>query len=149
MHQNLKSLKLKYNDFTVAFTGHSLGGALAEHAALDCVKSGLISGTEADEVSFAGPSPVYTFGEPRIGNWYLSQEVEKVLTNYFRITHKRDIVPHIPPCGPTLTSGCYIPEASSINKIFAGYHARTEVFYPGRGSTKVICAEGESSKCSN
>lgn len=57
--------------------------------------SGLVEVKEADEFGFDGSPYIYTYGEPRIGNYYLSQEVDKHFSGrYFRVTHASDIVPH-------------------------------------------------------
>ena len=50
-----------HKDYTVVFTGHSLGGALTVHAAIDS----LLNGLESSKIK------VYTFGQPRIGNKFL------------------------------------------------------------------------------
>ena len=99
---------------------------------------------EADGIGFAGSALLYTYGEPRIGNWYISQIVNQYYKGrYWRVTHSHDIVPHVPPCGPTITSGCYVPSATS-NALYGGYHAGYEIYYPGSGSNYVECDEGES-----
>ena len=76
-----------YSEYRIVFTGHSLGGAMTVHAAIDAILSGWIS---SDRVA------VYTFGQPRVGN----SKFGKVLTNntqeVFRIVHNRDLVAHIP-----------------------------------------------------
>lgn len=46
-------------DFKLVFTGHSLGGALAVHAATDMYLEGLRTGDNMK---------VYTYGMPRVGN---------------------------------------------------------------------------------
>ena len=52
-------------------TGHSLGGAFAEHAALDAVLSGWVTWVKDSKPL------LYTYGEPRIGNYQLAMEVKK------------------------------------------------------------------------
>lgn len=68
-------------------TGHSLGGAIAVHAALDLVSINLKVDT------------LYTYGAPRVGDkkfaeWFV--DFSKIKSIY-RITHARDPVPHLPP----------------------------------------------------
>jgi pimeloyl-ACP methyl ester carboxylesterase len=65
--------------------GHSMGGALAQLAALD--------------VRFAGAASrvhVYTFGAPRIGNDAFADVVRAYTQEAWRFTHNRDIVPSVP-----------------------------------------------------
>lgn len=38
-----------------------------------------------------------TFGQPRIGNAAFASYYSRMVPNTFRITHERDIVPHLPP----------------------------------------------------
>ena len=53
-------------------TGHSLGGALAVHCAIDVLAKNLKEGEDMK---------VYTYGQPRIGNYkfedFLSNQVEE------------------------------------------------------------------------
>ena len=77
---------LKPQGKKVYFTGHSLGGALAQLAATSAAKSGLA--IEA----------VYTSATPRIGDAEFLRDAEISLPNkiYTLVTDK-DVVPHIPP----------------------------------------------------
>lgn len=66
--------------------GHSMGGALAQLAALDLkIAHGL------KDVK------VYTFGAPRLGNSVFSDFFNEHVTEAWRFTHGRDIVPSVPP----------------------------------------------------
>ena len=41
---------------------------------------------------------VYTFGEPRIGNQYLVEEINSIAGLYiYRVVLEKDPVPHLPP----------------------------------------------------
>ena len=67
-------------------TGHSLGAALAEIAALDLAATVVM------------PTSLYTFGCPRVGDdtWY--KYFDTALTGeHYRVTHYADPVPHLPP----------------------------------------------------
>lgn len=67
-------------------TGHSLGGALATVAAASLVKQ---------KFKIQG---VYTFGQPRVGDWIFATEIGLLLQGkVFRFVNNNDIVPHIPP----------------------------------------------------
>ena len=68
----LANILLERPNYQVIFCGHSLGGALAEHAALDSVLVGLTQIQEPNGSEFAGSPLLYTYGEPRIGNYFLS-----------------------------------------------------------------------------
>lgn len=73
----------------VYFTGHSLGGAVANVLAF-------FASYESDIVV----DGVYTFGEPRTGNdSYLSCHDAKLRTKTFRFINNRDVVSRVPPFG--------------------------------------------------
>jgi len=88
---------------SVAVAGHSLGGALAQLAALDL--AGLAGGDDG------GPNPrlpsdlvvrVASFGSPRVGNAdfvdYLTASLAAVTGGgHWRVTHGHDPVPSLPP----------------------------------------------------
>lgn len=66
--------------------GHSMGGALAHLAALDLkIEHGL------------SDVKVYTFGAPRVGNAAFAEFFDSQVTEAWRFTHGRDIVPSVPP----------------------------------------------------
>jgi predicted lipase len=66
--------------------GHSMGGALAQLAALDI------------KIMYKLPDvKVYTFGSPRVGNSVFEQFFASLMTESWRFTHGRDIVPSVPP----------------------------------------------------
>jgi hypothetical protein len=70
-------------------TGVSLGGALATVASYD-LKMYLKSQRINPYFLF------YTFGAPRIGNYYLAREINREST-IFRVVDAADPVPHLPP----------------------------------------------------
>ncbi|KAG8347147.1 putative Lipase (class 3) [Trypanosoma vivax] len=86
----------KHQGRSLLVTGHSLGGALALFTAIDLA---LFFG--------GGARPhgtkifLYTFGKPRVGNSAFVSWVHSVFRanghESYRITHKADIVPHLPP----------------------------------------------------
>lgn len=101
-------------------TGHSLGGAIAVHAALDIANQ-------------YGPiDSFFTFGQPRVGNrqfaQYFNEKMER--SSPFRVTHQRDPVPHVP------------------TEIQGFVHQDTEVFYNFDSSSYKICGKGEDGACS-
>lgn len=70
----------------VVVTGHSMGGALASFCALDLAMS-------------FGSNNVHlmTFGQPRVGNAAFASYFAQYVPYTVRMTHERDIVPHLPP----------------------------------------------------
>lgn len=66
--------------------GHSMGGALAQLAALDIA---VMFGVKDIKV--------YTFGAPRVGNNVFEEFFASMVTESWRFTHGRDIVPSVPP----------------------------------------------------
>ncbi|RCN30529.1 triacylglycerol lipase [Ancylostoma caninum] len=128
-----------YSNYTVTFTGHSLGGALAAVAAARTVAEGLRPGHQLT---------VYTFGEPRVGNVDFAASFDELIQNSYRVVFGNDIVPHMPPCKKTwIFTGACVP--SPI------WHHGTEIWYPESmsvGSNYVECVgepRGEDATCSN
>lgn len=64
----------------IFYTGHSLGGALAEAAAT------MNEGT---------PTAVYTFGAPRFGDSSTTASIAHI--PFYRVVHSADLVPSLPP----------------------------------------------------
>ena len=80
----LAALTTQYPGYQLIVTGHSLGGAVATLAGLTLLN--------------AGYSPtVYSFGSPRVGNAPFAAYTSKILVYNYRVTHYRDLIPHIPP----------------------------------------------------
>jgi hypothetical protein len=78
----VKRLKGLYGSYAVKVTGHSLGAALAQLTSMDLIHAGIAA-------------TVYNFGQPRVGDKaYASFATNKVTT--WRVTHNKDIVPHVP-----------------------------------------------------
>lgn len=74
---------MKYSTNKAKATGHSLGAALAYLAAMDLLKAGY-------DVN------LYNFGQPRVGNDAYALYANKMITEQYRHTHYKDIVPHVP-----------------------------------------------------
>ena len=104
---------------------------------------------------------LFTFGEPRVGNKILANNVDRLITSSYRIVHAADIVPHLPPCkdDPKNRKRC----ATSDHR--RAYHHGTEVslnwkalnpvqiWYRhgmGPGASYRICSnDDEDPNCSN
>jgi hypothetical protein len=83
----VKRAKKSYGaNINIIVTGHSMGGAMAAFCGLDLVVN------EGEE-----NVQVMTFGQPRVGNAAFASYYSLLVPNTFRITHDRDIVPHLPP----------------------------------------------------
>lgn len=78
-------------DKPLFITGHSLGGALAAHAALDIA----INRKPKNLIT-------YTFGAPRAGDPEFARSYNDAVPLTFRIQNEFDIVPHLPPLVYTL-----------------------------------------------
>eukprot|EP01041_Mallomonas_annulata_P003305 gene3305-6543_t len=80
----IKNLKHSFPSFTVVVTGHSLGGALATLTAADLLKEGI------------SPIKLFNYGTPKIFNIEGAKWFSLLNLDIYRITHRRDIVPHLP-----------------------------------------------------
>lgn len=82
----VEALRRRYPHSAVLVAGHSLGGAVAAICAF--------------EMKYIAKQPVhmlYTFGKPRVGNERFSALLRNSSMEVYRVTHFRDIVPHLPP----------------------------------------------------
>ena len=107
----------------VIVVGHSLGGAMAEVAALDLKTS------YYPNKLFAA----YTQGTPRSGDAAFAQLYSQQISASFREIHYADVVPHLPPT-------------------FLGFqHSPTEVWYNEKWSSSTVCSgsSGEDSTCAD
>lgn len=81
----LKTAAASHPGNRVIVTGHSLGGAIADFAAAEIRKSGVTA-------------DLYTYGAPRIGGKALSDFItNQNMGGNFRVTHRNDPVPRLPP----------------------------------------------------
>jgi len=133
-------------DCSLWITGHSLGGAVAM--------------LTAARIASLHPSIrplVYTFGQPRVGNYFLARHVNALLPNaLFRVVNAADIVPHVPACATTKVQQNNVSQ--TVCQQGAGYyHAGTELWFPaGDYANGVMCGfrecvhepEGEDLSCS-
>ncbi|XP_046841494.1 lipase ZK262.3-like isoform X4 [Xenia sp. Carnegie-2017] len=79
----------KYPNYKVWVTGHSLGGAMASLASTALISEGHTSKSNLY---------MYTFGQPRVGNYDYALAHDKFVPISFRVTHYRDPVVHLPTC---------------------------------------------------
>lgn len=122
MNLHLKQVMNQYPNYTVVYTGHSMGAAVSSIACLDAVLSGTIDGTMTQ---------VYNFGQPRISNKAYADFVEFHISEYYRIVHDHDLWTHIPPCMWDFTPGRNFLGCATHGFIapFYAYHIGSEVVY--------------------
>ncbi|CCF59109.1 hypothetical protein KAFR_0G00760 [Kazachstania africana CBS 2517] len=133
--EKMERILLKYPDYRVVTTGHSLGAALA-----------IISGIE---LRLRGYEPlVLTYAPPRMFNREMSDwiddlfETDSIHQNilesgevkfehgYFRVVHNSDLIPMLPPMYEVAGLEIF------INKLDLP-HTRTDIQYVGPGEFKV------------
>lgn len=73
---------LRYD--TIIITGHSYAGAVSQIIGMEFINIGI-------------SCQVYNFGQPRVGDNKYAAFVNQKLSKYWRFTHNKDIVPHVPP----------------------------------------------------
>ncbi len=81
---SVKMLKAKYPRYEVMVTGHSYGAAVSQMVGMELKKDGM------DVI-------VYNYGQPRTGEKKYGDYVNTIIEEYKRVTHNKDIVPHVPP----------------------------------------------------
>jgi hypothetical protein len=81
---SIKMLRVQYPGYSVVITGHSYGAACGQLLAMELVKKGI-------------NVKVYNYGQPRVGDPNYALFVNTKITEYYRATHNKDIVPHVPP----------------------------------------------------
>jgi hypothetical protein len=82
--ESVKSLKVKYPSYSVMVTGHSYGAACGQLLAMELVKKGI-------------NVKLYNYGQPRVGDSNYAAFVNTKIDEYYRTTHNKDVVPHVPP----------------------------------------------------
>ncbi len=80
----VKSLQKQYSGYSVVVTGHSYGASCGQLLAMELVKNGI-------------HAKLYDYGQPRVGDAKYAAFVNTKISEYYRTTHNKDIVPHVPP----------------------------------------------------
>ncbi|KXN68903.1 alpha/beta-hydrolase, partial [Conidiobolus coronatus NRRL 28638] len=78
----------QFPNYQVVFTGHSLGGAIAEILAFKLAQNGVIRYENIN---------IYTYGQPKAGNSAFASYVNSQPWTYMRVTSFGDPVPTLPP----------------------------------------------------
>lgn len=81
----VKSLQIQYPGYSIVSTGHSYGASCALLLAMEFIHQGITN------------VQVYNYGQPRTGDSKYAAFVNSKIKEYYRTTHNRDIVPHLPP----------------------------------------------------
>jgi hypothetical protein len=81
---SVKMLQKAYPTYSVVVTGHSYGASVGQLLAMELVKEGI-------------KVKLYDYGQPRVGDSKYAEFVNTHISEYWRTTHNKDIVPHVPP----------------------------------------------------
>ena len=112
-------LKKRFPTYSVVMTGHSYGASTVQLLSMELEKSGI-------------NVEIYNYGQPRVGDAKYAGFVNTVISEYWRFTHNKDMVPHVPP----ITGLGYL-------------HSCREVFEDENGELHLCSeAEGEDPMCS-
>jgi len=116
----LVTLRAAHPSAPLVIVGHSLGGAVATISAYELA------------VDHGIPvHAVFTYGSPRVGNAAFARQ-RFTAAGQWRVTHHRDIVPHVPP-----------------EHILGFHHTSTEAFYDDDSRRYTLCdGSGEDLSCS-
>jgi hypothetical protein len=82
--QDVKAIIELYPDYSVVVTGHSYGAACGQLLAMELERNGI-------------HVKIYNYGQPRVGDSKYATFVNKIISEYWRGIHNKDIVPHVPP----------------------------------------------------
>jgi hypothetical protein len=80
----VRSLQKNYPTYSVVVTGHSYGASCAQLIAMELERKGI-------------HVKLYDYGQPRVGDKKYASFVNTVVSEYYRTTHNKDLVPHVPP----------------------------------------------------
>lgn len=80
----IKLLKKIYPTYSVVVTGHSYGASVGQLLAMELIKEGIAV-------------KLYNYGQPRVGDDKYAAFVNTKISEYWRTTHNKDVVPHVPP----------------------------------------------------
>jgi hypothetical protein len=118
--ETVKSLQKLYPTYSVVVTGHSYGASCGQLIAMELERNGI-------------ETKLYNYGQPRVGDKKYADFANTVIREYYRATHNKDTVPHVPPI-----------------EGFGYYHSCREVFEDVTGKL-TTCSEVncEDPKCAD
>jgi len=120
MITTVKTLQTQYPGYSVVVTGHSYGASCGQLLAMELVKKGI-------------NVKLYDYGQPRVGDAKYATFVNTKIAEYYRTTHNKDIVPHVPPI-----------------EGFGYQHSCREIFEDSTGKLTVCSATNcEDPKCAD
>jgi len=121
MESKVKSLVLANPSYQIWVTGHSLGAAMAS-----------LTSTWLAHYNIAPRKNIvlYTFGMPRVGDYYYALQHDQLVINSWRVVNFDDIVPRLPPL-------------DIVNIKSGPYHHGMEVFY----SVNAVSANSTHREC--
>jgi hypothetical protein len=94
----VKALKKLYPTYSVVVTGHSYAASTGQLIAMELERNDI-------------RTKLYNYGQPRVGDKKYAGFVNTIIYEYWRATHNKDTVPHVPPID-----------------VFGYYHSCREVF---------------------
>jgi hypothetical protein len=80
----VKRLKSRFPSYSVIVTGHSYGASCSQLLAMELEKAGI-------------STTIYNYGQPRVGDTKYAGFANTIVPDYWRFTHNKDVVPHVPP----------------------------------------------------
>jgi hypothetical protein len=117
---SIKLLRVQYPTYSVVVTGHSYGAACGQLIAMELERKGI-------------NVKLYDYGQPRVGDAKYAAFVNTIIPEYYRTTHNKDIVPHVPPV-----------------EGFGYLHSCREIFEDSTGFLTLCSATNcEDPKCAN
>lgn len=116
----VKVLKKLYPTYSVIVTGHSYGASVGQLLAMELERANI-------------QTKLYNYGQPRVGDNKYAGFVNTLISEYYRTTHNKDIVPHVPPI-----------------EVFGYLHSCREIFEDESGNL-TACSESdcEDPKCAD
>lgn len=121
----VEEARATYGTNKLKITGHSAGAACATLLATDIGMGNVLTKFALQKAT--------TFGSPRVGNAQFAALYESLDVPTTRVTHYRDIVPHLP-----------------MESAMHFQHVSTEVFYDEDNANYKVCdGSGEDPTCSN
>lgn len=82
--ETIMLLTKRFPTYKVIMTGHSYGASTTQLLGMELEKMGI-------------KVEIYNYGQPRVGESKYAGFVNTLIEDYWRFTHDKDVVPHLPP----------------------------------------------------